>query len=333
MSACAPVGCSLPAEVLDALRRGQSVIPMNGIGDKKKPLVRWKLYQSEQTPLAQVERWQRQFRGKIGGWARITGKMAGVIVFDDDKAGWFERWELCPHVRTGSGGFHLLLQHPGWRVKTCNSKSGKRLHGALYPGLDIRADGGYSLICGFNAKGGYTWLRDPEPDPLDVLPRDVREFFGLLEPPRPPRKPERRVPSRIWDDGDRPSVSLLVSRAIEEARASGRNNGGFWLAQQLRDNQYSWVEATAAGGDYAARLWDTNTKGDPEPYGEGDFRATAAGVYSQAAREPWTRREQRRGLGGGPLPPLVRPCGVLPPPVARPRGIQPPPLQRPGDVR
>lgn len=313
----------LPAEVIDALDRGQSVIPM---GQDKSPLVRWKLLQDQQPTSDELSRWLNDFGPRIRGWARITGSLSGVIVLDDDKAGWFERWGVPPHVRTGSGGHHWIGRHPGWRVKTVNSITCKRL-GETFPRLDIRGDGGYSLICGFNARGGYTWLRAPEPDPLDVLPMEARQFFGLLNPPEPPRPAARPARRLIYRDSDRPLVDYLIERATEEARVAGRNNGGFWLAQQLRDNGYSQAEAETAGGDYMSRLWHTDTKGHVDAYAPEEYLRTVESVYSEPPREPWERREWRaaRTISGDALPPLRRPQGLELPPPVRPAGIQLPP--------
>jgi hypothetical protein len=50
--------------------------------------------------------------------------------------------DLSPHVRTGSGGAHLYLRHPGWRVATVNGRSKLELD-RRYPGVDVRGDFGY----------------------------------------------------------------------------------------------------------------------------------------------------------------------------------------------
>src|SRR5688500_10061331 len=102
----------LPEPVLDALQRGQSVTP---VGVNKRPLVRWKAYQTARTTEQDLLCWLDQFVHQVHGWARITGTLSGVIVLDDDRAGWMERLGLAPHVRTGSGGYHWIGTHPGWR--------------------------------------------------------------------------------------------------------------------------------------------------------------------------------------------------------------------------
>jgi hypothetical protein len=303
----------LPAPVIDARKRGQSVIPM---GANKRPLVRWKAYQIARTPGQEILCWLDQFSEQVHGWARITGALAGVIVLDDDKAGWMERLGLEPHVRTGSGGYHWIGQHPGWRVKTLNSKSGKR-HGEKYPNLDIRGDGGYSVIAGYSQKGGYTWLRSADPDPLDVLPRELREFFGLWAPPSPTVTVAPRCAPSVQACTGRVPAEILVNRALDEMRLSGRNNAGFWLAIQLRDNGYDRIQALEIGRQYVAAAPPTNTKGEYEEYDLAEFEQSIDQAYSAPARSSWGRQYRRPR----PLPPPVRPKGVLLSPPVRPSGV------------
>ncbi|MCX6022657.1 MAG: hypothetical protein NTZ05_13190, partial [Chloroflexi bacterium] len=67
----------------------------------------------------------------------------------------------------------------------------------------------------------------------------------------------------------------------------GRNNTGFWLACQLRDNGHSQAEAEATVLAYAERMPPTNTKGELEPYTVADALASVRSAYQQPAREPW----------------------------------------------
>jgi hypothetical protein len=290
------------AVIIDALNRGQSVIPMKW---DKRPLVEWKEYQTRQTTAQEVMSWNRSLNGAIGGWARVTGEMAGIIVLDDDTGEWMKKLGLRPHVRTGSGGYHWIGRHPGWRVKTLNSKTGKE-HGLLYPGLDIRGDGGYSLIAGYNHKGGYTWLRDAEPDSTDLLPRGLLEFFGLDKPPieRPKvaksrgkakqtgskqrsRHEEAVSEIEFTDDQEEVLTELLLRALGKVQQGKGRNNAGFDLACQLRDHEYNEQEALAIGLRYAGRVPPTNTKGDVEEYGMSDYAASVKSAFSQPTRDPF----------------------------------------------
>lgn len=284
-----------PRIVIDHHHAGHAVIPMN---DEKRPLVdEWKPYQERQPTILEVREWVLERGKSIAGWARVTGARAGIIVidFDGDAAERLHEWGLTPHVMTGSGGYHLIVRHPGWPVKTCNSKSSK-VHHEHYPNIDIRGDGGYSLIAGFESRGGYTWLRDWEDvDELDVLPEAFRRFFGLWEAPteeEPAPRPAREVPrirSEVGAEG--PSSTHLVERALAEATLSGRNNGGHWLAQQLHDHGYEEAEILETGKRYVAACPNTNLKGEPEPYTIEDFKRTMRQVLARPRRGAWGKGE------------------------------------------
>jgi hypothetical protein len=275
---------TIPPAVYAALDRGESVFPL---GPDKKPVVpSWKPLQERQPTIAEVKQWARR---SPSSWATVTGARSGVVILDFDGeqgCGWLRRFGLEPHIRTGSGGFHVRFRHPGWRVKTLNSKSKIEL-GERWPGLDIRADGGYAAFHGRNESGPYAELRDPgQLEPLDKLPDDLRKFLGLWEPP-PPEAVASNGAGRASDDDERVAESVLIERAIREAALSGRNNAGFWLACQLRDNGYTQPEAERAVLDYRGRAGETNTKGTIEPYAEGDVIASVREAYNRSPREPW----------------------------------------------
>jgi hypothetical protein len=275
----------LPPEVILATHRGEPCIPMKA---NKKPLVRWKPYQERLPRPEEYRRWVYQFGKQIAGWARVTGRISNIIVLDDDGGGWLEKWGLSPHVRTKRGGFHWIGEYPGWRVATLNCITSRAL-GEAFPKLDIRGDGGYSMIC--NGPGEYEWLREPVADPLDLLPQHVRKFFGLETPPKPARKAESQSKS-LPMGGDRVEAEYLVRRAVEVARSRGRNTGGVWLATQLFDNGYSRNEVEVAGTAYLRQVPITDTRGDVDPYTEEEWLATVAWAEKQPRRDPWPRRDK-----------------------------------------
>jgi len=286
---------SPPRVVIDHIHAGYAVIPMTG---DKRPLVEeWTPFKERQPTTEEIRKWIQRKGAEIDGWARITGAYAEVIVIDFD-AGAADRlheWNLSPHVMTPSGGYHLLVKHPGWPVKTVNSKSGKK-HQELYPNIDIRADGGYSMIAGMESKGGYTWLRDfNDVDELDVLPEEFRIFFGLTEETRQQEvpAPSERVRERVELPGARdgidggPTPEHLVSRALVEAGLSGRNNAGYWLAQQLWDHGYDRAEILEVGELYVAQCPATNTKGELEAYTPEDFQKSVDQAIQLPRRDRW----------------------------------------------
>jgi hypothetical protein len=146
-----------------ARQAGYSVIP---IGANKKPLLNtWKPFQSRFPTDHEFMTWLKL---NPPLWAFVTGAISRVVCLDfDGESGrqTLEKLGLKPHRSTPSGGFHVDFLHPGWYVKTLNSKS-KRELGIKWPGLDIRADGGYVIFHGRTAAGAYEWLREAGRDEL-----------------------------------------------------------------------------------------------------------------------------------------------------------------------
>src|SRR5437879_3209273 len=166
--------------VMEAVARGWSIIPCVR---NKKPLINaWKPFQVRCPTEQEISTWSAL---NPAGSANITGSLSGRITPDFDGECGCETLAMLgirPHRSTPSRGFHVDFKHPGWHVSTLNHKS-KRELGARWPGLDIRADGGYVLFTGRISRGEYAWVRDPEPYELDVLPEYLRDFLGLLESP------------------------------------------------------------------------------------------------------------------------------------------------------
>jgi hypothetical protein len=211
--------------------------------------------------------------------------VSGVVVLDFDGQAGLETLHalaLNPHVRTGSGGAHLYLRHPGWRVATVNGRSKIEL-GNRYPGVDIRGDFGYAVIAGQNRNGPYEWLRAMEPDPLDVLPEDLREFLGLLHPSE--TQPRRTA---VGESQGRVAAERLIQQALDLVHAGrGRNDAGFLLAVQLRDNGYSESEAEGVMRQYASSAPATSLKGNAEPYAVDEAVHSLRQAYSRSPRDPW----------------------------------------------
>jgi bifunctional DNA primase/polymerase-like protein/uncharacterized protein DUF3987 len=270
--------------VSEALGRGWSIIP---VGRNKVPLVKhWKPYQERRPTPNEITNWETM---RPPAWAVVTGKISGIITLDfDGEAGrkTLELLHLKPHRSTPSGGFHVDFIHPGWKVPTLNGKA-KRALGEKWRGLDIRGDGGYVLFRGRTDKGQYHWIGAHEPYSLDTLPRELREFLGLLNPPKEPKaQASGAAPAEL----DRCNPDLLIGRALERAAREGRNNAGFWLCGQLRDNRYPQPETEVLMREYAARCPITNTKGQAEPYSDHEITATVREVFSRVPRDPWKQQ-------------------------------------------
>jgi predicted P-loop ATPase len=276
----------------EGVARGWSVIPT---GVNKKPLLEsWKAFQSRKPTAAEMLEFERR---NPSAWAAITGEVSGFLTLDfDGQAGCetLSKLGLEPHRKTPSGGFHVDFEYPGWRVQTLNSKS-KRELGEKWPGLDIRADGGYVIFTGRTVSGEYEWLRDPEPYKLDILPVALREYLGLM---RPDQVTHFQADSQAKAHRGRVSSERLVSDALNQIHFEGRNNAGFWLACQLRDNGYDKGPAELQMRNYVSRCPSVNTKGQTEAYTDAEARASLRAAYGSPAREAWgTRRFPVRSDG------------------------------------
>jgi hypothetical protein len=265
------------------VERGFPMLPSKGVS--KGPCVRWKEYQERLPTAEQIWKWGRKFDPER--WGLVTGALAGIVVTDfdgDEGIKQMRMWAVNPHVRTGSGGFHWYLRHPGWRVPTLNAKTSKRSW--PWKGLDIRGDGGFAVLLGSNNSGPYKQLRELAPDDFDAFPEDVRTFLrnqGVTEtaaPPPPSPQQNQTAGSRRVD------AERLIRKALELA-PNGRNDAGCWLACQLRDARCSSGDAEVAIRNYQSRVGSTNPKGRREAYPVREAMASLREAYSRTAREPW----------------------------------------------
>lgn len=260
--------------------------------DDSQPMrLGWKKYQSKLAHENQIRSWENQFHP--AAWAIITGSLSQRIILDfDGEKGRriLEQLGIAPHVQTGSGGYHIHFQHPGWRVSTRNSKTDQEL-ARRWPGLDIRADGGYAAFCGSNANGQYLWLREPDIYDLALLPDNLRDFLGLLHEPQAPAPiplptPAAR-PGRISNNTVKPITDVILDKYVDRAYSIGRDNACFDMACQLRDNNVSRSEAESIARSFVGRVPGTNTKGQHEPFTEQEALVKIASAYGSAARQAW----------------------------------------------
>jgi len=273
----------------EALRRGMSVIPVR---ENKRPLCRWSEYQQRPPTEKELERWQHQ---KPEGWAVVTGKVSGCIVLDfDGEEGrrTLERLGLEPHIWTPSGGAHVYVAHPGWRVSTQNHGANRGLQEA-FPGMDVKGDGGYAIAFGRSTHGEYRGRIPREFLPFEALPAELRQAISgsLCRPPDTPRDAPAALAEPPGGLRDR-----LIERALELAR-DGRNNALLWLACQLRDNGFGEAEVLKLAERFAALAPQTNTKGTEGPLTPGEIQATVRSAFSRPAREPLEARD------GAAMPP------------------------------
>jgi hypothetical protein len=304
-------------EILVLLRQarnqGFSTIP---VSRDKRPMIAWKTYQERKPTNEELNNWWSK---SPDAWAIITGAISGVVVLDFDGDSGLEtlrRLELRPHVKTGSGGAHVYFRHPGFPIKTVSGQVRRDL-GELYRGLDVRGDGGYVIFAGRNERGSYEWVRNMEPDLVTMLPADLQSMIGIAS--QAPRAPVTSLSDRVSDD-------VLIRSALDRVHAGlGRNETGFWLAIQLRDNGFSEYEALATMSSFRGQVPVINAKGHPEPYTDVEVRESIKQAFSRTSRNPWIPQWDQNGhsdKGTRQDTPVFSESGTLPTIIAADRELR-----------
>jgi hypothetical protein len=224
--------------------------------------------------------WHEHPHANIG---LATGAVSGVIVLDLDPRHaeqhtpnltrvLAERYGNLPEARTARtahGGLHCYYRHP---------KDGKSYPNAVklngIAGIDARGDGGYVVLPPsrlYNSLS-YQWgTRQksiaPAPDWLLTL---------LLH--------ERQGISPQGDRFAQSSWGTWLTQAIQEASVGNRNQVGFHLACQLRDDGLSESEAAEIMVAYAQQV----------PQGKTPYTVKEAASLKSAYRRP-PRERARRG--------------------------------------
>lgn len=166
-----PVPAGTHETVAAAIVAGRVTVPAKVVGDgEKRPTRKWKDRTEAVSPDEAPDAYL---------WAYRTGPEAGVVVLDfDGEAGAeaLRRSGLQAHRRTGSGGYHVEVVHPGWHVKTV---------AGVAEGVDVRGDGGLAYFAGASHKGEYVALSDRPPYRPDEVPQWLRQASGLDTAPAP----------------------------------------------------------------------------------------------------------------------------------------------------
>lgn len=224
-------------------------------------------------------------------WAIPTGRGTGVVVLDfDGEAGHrtsHTLWEgdyrspvrvmVSPHVRTGSGGFHLYVEAPSWPVKNRTR---------ALPGMDVRGDGGVAYVAGSSLKGTYEILRPLVPCPLDLLPA---KFQACLEPARP--HSGNAAPAEYAGPGNgRMGSVAFVTREAEKVRfaAKGERNQAFNTAVFT-------VAGLAAAGEvdaHWARVLLTAAAEEMAPGWPG-LKTVLESAWEAGSKSPWRLGAER----------------------------------------
>ncbi len=193
-----------------------SVFP---IGDDKRPLIAWKIYQERRPTFEELLTWPRE------NLAIVTGEISNLVVADcesKEDAVWFaaNRAKSQTVVKT-KRGFHFYFQHSGEKVANAQRVENR---------YDVRGDGGYVLAPpSRHADGAYTWFR-PLYDPKAL----------------PAWEAAWRPPVKSYDSGkDIADVVAYISK-IKAVQGQGGNADTYRAAATLREAGFSQCEALLA---------------------------------------------------------------------------------------
>ena len=228
---------------------GFSVFPV--IHREKRPaLSSWKAYQTERPTIATIARWAAA-PSNIG---IATGAVSRLLVLDLDNADAIKAAETrgLPDtltVRTGKGR-HVYFAHPGG---TCGNRAG------IFPGADIRGDGGYVVAPGSIHPSGaaYEWENAPGRFELAAPPAWLLDLL--------------RKPSLIAAEAEK------VRRALTGGRNDQLNRSAFRLGQAGADP--ADARRALAGAALAAGL-------DPDETGKTLASGLGAGRANPKRSEP-----------------------------------------------
>jgi hypothetical protein len=270
---------------------GWSLIPVRA---DKTALVSWKPYQETAPTMEQLTQWDETLRPAI--WAGVTGEVSNRFGLDFDGpegSRTLEKLGLEPHRLTVSGGYHADFLLPEWRVRTLAGKSTPALR-AAYPGLDSRGEGGYINLIGSSGAGSYTWVSDSAPYSADVLPEDLRLLIGMAPTAGPMPTDESLASESMTDKAIASLVAAALHRVVGDG--AGRNDTGFWLACQLRDNACDHDRAWEAMRLYAADVPDVDAHGCLSTYSEAEASASLEQAFAVPPREPSMQQSTLREI-------------------------------------
>jgi Bifunctional DNA primase/polymerase, N-terminal/Primase C terminal 1 (PriCT-1) len=195
-------------------RRGKPVFPCKPGG--KDPLTKRGHIDATTDPRKIHMWWKRWPNANI---AMPTGERSGVLVVDVDHPAGLDALEAehgrLPETRThstGSGGMHYLFEYP-------DSAEIRNSAGKLAEGLDVRGEGGYTIVPPSRTTRPYEVL---DTLPLAALPAWLREI--LTEPKRTTDK-VRSITTATSIGVDGPPI-LEGGRDDTLARIAGRLHDG-----------------------------------------------------------------------------------------------------------
>jgi hypothetical protein len=171
--------------VSDLYNIGFSLIPLKSEGKTPPEGFKWRRYQNQAAPLAQVEAWQEGYPDC--NWASVWGSTSGLMAVDIDSAaafGWCQR----------QGGFNATMPiwyetGRGWQYVFRLPEDLLNVRGVNpHEGVELRCNGQYSVIPPSIHPSGkpYQWKRAPSS--LDDIPYPPSWVLRILRGEVPEEK-------------------------------------------------------------------------------------------------------------------------------------------------
>ena len=256
-------------------RSGWPVFPLAG----KVPYDGMHGHKDATTDSTQIEAWWSEHpKANIG---LATGSASGILVLDMDvPKGYFglqdlqKRYGTLPPTRTvhtASRGLHYYFQYPQ--------------DGNIYPnsvglanriGVDIRSEGGYVVLPPSQLFGRLTYSWTNFDTPIAPLPDWLHTLL-------PTRGEHQEYPHGLRFAS--PSGEKWLDKAVRKATEGNRNQVGFWLACQLRDDGVSQEKAQAVILAFANRVSQERS-----PYTSQEAVKSVRSAYGRQPRPPAERQ-------------------------------------------
>jgi hypothetical protein len=280
-----PIG-SLSEAALQYARDGWPVFPLVG----KAPVKGSQGYKDATKDLENIRAWWRHYPTANIGLA--TGSLSGLIVLDvDPHHGGYQsfqalekRYGTVPETRmsrTAHGGLHRFYQHP---------RDGKSYPNAVefegLPGIDVRGDGGYVVLPPSKLYGRLSYVWGKTNVPIAPAP----EWF-LEALTREKSRQERTLQER---DFAQEAGRKWLAEAVERAREGNRNQIGFHLACQLRDDGLSEAQAENIMLSYVDQVGPGKTS-----YTAKEAHASLRSAYRRPPRAKARRSHEGKAPPGG----------------------------------
>lgn len=266
---------ALPEAVRKAHQSGLRVVPQYYKQGRKKPLICWKEYQERKPTIGEVEEMHRRWPDAM--WCFIAGESSGIIVLDfDGPAGMatLSRLGLHAAVLTPSGGGHVYVKSPGYKVKIV----GQGIDG--FPGMEILGENHLATFYGTNHVGTYRKSEDARVYRVEDLPPAIQD---LIESSRMSERELRPVPLPAGFADFAPAEQVLTEALATVSTGGAREQTGFWLATQLRDERLTFDDAV----EKVVKQYQPSVEGNgSHPYTKQEAYHSVVSAFTVAPREP-----------------------------------------------